>query len=443
MASLFFYSLTHWGAFVILLFSIFYTYFTAIRVSGSANMSIRYRWLLLSVIGQVLILGVFKYLGFFNGVMQGVYALLHKGDWNDWPLLVLPLGISFFTFQSMGYVFDVYYKIRKPEMHLGKYALFVSFFPQIQSGPIGRSKEMMPQWTSISFPSFEQYRWAIQLFVWGLLKKFVVADRLGNYVDEAYESVGNMGTWVWLFILVLYTVQLYADFSAYSDMAIASARMLGIHIPENFAFPYKANNITDFWRRWHLSLSGWLRDYIYTPLMFSKKKWKRWAVVYAIAVTFVICGIWHGANMTFVWFGVVQAMILICEMFTKDRRLVWAEQWGRTYQWASVVLTFWVISFCFILFRADDMHQVGGVLADMGQWNSSLLTTYLAEKNVSKLIGILLLLTMFLWGDERWDRWIKQPQMSMNKSVLAISLMLTVLMALGVFGKNDFIYFQF
>ena len=226
-------------------------------------------------------------------------------------------------------------------------------------------------------------------------------------------------------------------------MAIASARMLGIHIPENFAFPYKANNITDFWRRWHLSLSGWLRDYIYTPLMFSKKKWKRWAVVYAIAVTFVICGIWHGANMTFVWFGVVQAMILIYEMFTKDRRLIWAEQWGRTYQWVSVVVTFWVISFCFILFRADDMHQVASVLADMGQWNSSLLTTYLAEKNVSKLIGILLLLTMFLWGDERWDRWIKQPQMSMNKSVLAISLMLTVLMVLGVFGKNDFIYFQF
>lgn len=443
LASLFFYSLTHWGAFVLLLFTIVLTYFTSDRIAASSTMKIRYRWLILSVSGQILILGLFKYLGFFNGVMSGIYALLRRGEWVDWPALVLPLGISFFTFQSMGYVFDVYYKIRKPETHLGKYALFVSFFPQIQSGPIGRAKEMMPQWTSVPTVHFEKWRWAIHLFVWGLLKKFVVADRLGNYVDDAYGHVGNLGTWVWLFVLALYTVQLYADFSAYSDMAIASAAMLGIHIPENFDFPYKANNVTDFWRRWHLSLSGWLRDYIYTPLLFSKKKWKRWAVVYAIAVTFVICGIWHGANMTFVWFGIVQALILIFELFTKDQRSHWANQWGSLYQLSSVFLTFWIISLCFILFRADDMHQVNGVLLDLTQMNASFLTQYLAEKNISRVLGIILLVGLFLFFDQRLDGLHKQVEMGLRKSGFIIALMLVGLMVFGVFGKNDFIYFQF
>lgn len=140
LASFFFYSLTGIEAFVLLLGSILLTYYNAQKIAESANMTQRYRWLLVSVIGQILILGVFKYLGVFNGLMQGINALLHRGPWQNWELLILPLGISFYTFQSMGYVFDVYYKIRKPEMHLGKYALFVSFFPQIQSGPIGRSK---------------------------------------------------------------------------------------------------------------------------------------------------------------------------------------------------------------------------------------------------------------------------------------------------------------
>ncbi len=426
-----------------LLFSIVFTYFTSGKIAASGTMKIRYRWLLTSVSGQILILGLFKYLGFFNAVMQGVYFLLDKGDWNDWPLLVLPLGISFFTFQSMGYVFDVYYKIRKPETHLGKYALFVSFFPQIQSGPIGRAKEMMPQWTSVPTVHFEKWRWAIHLFVWGLLKKFVVADRLGNYVDDAYGSMDSLGTWVWLFILALYTVQLYADFSAYSDMAIASAAMLGIHIPDNFDFPYKANNVTDFWRRWHLSLSGWLRDYIYTPLLFSKKKWKRWAVVYAIAVTFVICGIWHGANMTFVWFGIVQALILIFELFTKDQRSHWAKKWGSLYHWGSVFLTFWVISFCFILFRADDMQQVQGIMSDLFQLQPALLIQYVTEKNASRVLGIILLVVLFLIFDQRLDTLNKQVDMRLRKSACLLALMLVGLMVFGVFGKNDFIYFQF
>jgi alginate O-acetyltransferase complex protein AlgI len=443
LASFFFYSLTGIAAFVLLFGSILFTYYNAQKIAESGNMTRRYRWLLVSVIGQILILGVFKYLGFFNGLMQGINAMLHRGPWQNWELLILPLGISFYTFQSMGYVFDVYYKIRKPEMHLGKYALFVSFFPQIQSGPIGRSREMMPQWSNIATPHFEDYRWAIQLFVWGLLKKFVIADRLGNYVDEVYADSGSMGTWVWMFALALYTIQLYADFSAYSDMAIASARMLGIRLSENFDFPYKAANITDFWRRWHLSLSGWLRDYIYTPLLFSKKKWKKWAVVYAIGITFVICGIWHGANMTFVWFGILQAAILIFELFTKEWRARQAERFGKLYHGLSVLLTFWVISFCFILFRAENMQQVMVVLKDLTHTDLVSFSNYIAQKNVSRILGVVALVALFLGWNERWDLRLRQANWNNRQSVMALSAMLVLLMIMGVFGKNDFIYFQF
>jgi D-alanyl-lipoteichoic acid acyltransferase DltB (MBOAT superfamily) len=379
-----------------------------------------------------------------NDLIDGLSVWWNAPSLYHFPLLMLPLGISFYTFQSMGYVFDVYYKIRKPEEHLGHYALFVSFFPQIQSGPIGRSKEMLPQWKSIDLPKWETIRMALLLFVWGLLKKFVIADRLGVYVDEVYDAPDQYDGIVWMFILFLYTIQLYADFSAYSDMAIASASVLGIQIPENFQFPYKANNITDFWRRWHLSLSGWLRDYIYTPLLFSKKKWKKWAVVYAIAVTFVICGIWHGPKMTFVLFGIVQAMLLIFEMQTKDWRARLSNHLPHwIYQPFSVALTFVVISFCFILFRAEGLREVNEIFSRLSCWGYSSTMDYFREKNGSILIALLATLGLFLFMDEKISLVIRNQKENPRKLAIYFSIMMVVIMIGMVLGKEQFIYFQF
>jgi D-alanyl-lipoteichoic acid acyltransferase DltB (MBOAT superfamily) len=444
LGSLFFYSLTGWSPLILLLSTIFLTYGTAKWLYIEKKQNNRYRILLVSVITQVVLLGIFKYLGFLNDLIDGLSVWWNAPSLYHFPLLMLPLGISFYTFQSMGYVFDVYYKIRKPEEHLGHYALFVSFFPQIQSGPIGRSKEMLPQWKSIDLPKWETIRMALLLFVWGLLKKFVIADRLGVYVDEVYDAPDQYDGIVWMFILFLYTIQLYADFSAYSDMAIASASVLGIQIPENFQFPYKANNITDFWRRWHLSLSGWLRDYIYTPLLFSKKKWKKWAVIYAIAVTFVICGIWHGPKMTFVIFGFVQAFLLIYEMQSKDWRAKLANRIPkRWYQAMSVLLTFVLISFCFILFRANDLSAVINIFSSISRWDATQAMLYLREKNGTTIVGLLITLFLFLWMDEGISQRIREKK-SKSKTLSLLLAMMVVMIMLGmVLGKEQFIYFQF
>jgi D-alanyl-lipoteichoic acid acyltransferase DltB (MBOAT superfamily) len=344
----------------------------------------------------------------------------------------------------MGYVFDVYYKIRKPENHFGHYALFVSFFPQIQSGPIGRSKEMLPQWLKISRPTWLDVRFSILLFSWGVLKKLVIADRLGNYVDEVYQQPDAHGTFVWLFILALYTFQLYADFSAYTDMAIASARVLGIKISENFMYPYKANNITDFWRRWHLSLSNWLRDYVYTPLLFSKKKWKKGAVLFAIAVTFVICGIWHGPKMTFVVFGILQAAFLIFEMLTKESRASWSQYvHPKLYQSVSVMLTFSVISFCFIFFRAENMEMVRQIFHQILNFNNMGWMDYVHQKNGSMLLGILAMIILFVLLDSRISEGIRKNDGSFLGMTIFNACLWVIIVLAGVFGREVFIYFQF
>jgi alginate O-acetyltransferase complex protein AlgI len=444
IASLFFYLVASKWAIFLLIFTIIWTFKMGSVLANEKVQKVRYRYLLFSCLVQVLILGAFKYLGFFNECIAEIAHWSNQSNYFQWPSLIMPLGISFFTFQSMGYVFDVYYNIRKPETHLGHYALFVSFFPQIQSGPIGRSKEMLPQWKEIKLPKWEIIRMALVLFLWGLVKKFVIADRLGIYVDEVYLNASLHGTAVWIFILFLYTFQLYTDFSAYSDMAMASAKCLGIEISENFMYPYKANNITDFWRRWHLSLSNWLRDYIYTPLLFSKKKWKKGAVVYAIAITFFICGIWHGPKMTFVYFGILQATLLIYEMQSKSlRESVSKRMNGRVYQALSVVLTFFVISLCFIFFRADDLHQVGIIFQQLFHLNFIQDLAYFKTKNISAILGLILLLILFIKWDQSIAEQIRNRESTGFRMMMITAILLVILMLGMVLGKEQFIYFQF
>ncbi len=440
LASYFFYSLTGWIPLLLLMFTTIFTFQIGKWLGNEKDQNKRYCILLFGITIQVLQLSLFKYLGFF----ESLFSLLGNQQNVSWPQLILPLGISFYTFQSMGYVFDVYYKIRKPELHLGYYSLYVSFFPQIQSGPIGRSKKMLPQLAMIPDLDGDKFRYYISLFAWGLMKKLVIADRLGNYIDPIYNSPNGHGAWIWSWTLVLYTFQLYTDFSAYSDMARAIAGFVGVEIPENFMYPYKATNITDFWRRWHLSLSGWLRDYIYTPVMFAFKKYKEGAIVLAIVITFFICGVWHGPKMTFVIFGLLQAMLLLFEYFTKNlREGIQSRMSNGLYQYISVALTFVVISFCFILFRADDMNVVAAIGHEFLNWDLGLFKAYIIEKNLSKLLGLSILLLLFVVFEERVELMMKKADNSPRLQMILVSLLLISIGVLGVLGKEEFIYFQF
>jgi D-alanyl-lipoteichoic acid acyltransferase DltB (MBOAT superfamily) len=396
---------------------------------------------------NLLILVVFKYFGFFNELI-GLFDKLIKGNIHfRLPEFLLPVGISFYTFQSIGYLLDVYFKIRKPEPHFGKYAVFVSFFPQILSGPIGRSNQLLPQINTPAKVGWSDVENGIGRFMWGLFKKVVIADRIGVLVDDVYGNVGAHQGMVFWFITFLYAFQLYADFSGYTDMAIGIARICGIKLEENFDFPFISKNVTEFWRRWHLSLSNWLRDYLYTPILFSKKKWGKKAVIYAIFLTFLICGLWHGAKLTFVIFGILQGMLLTWDMLTRDKRLVLMKKIPlKLYMFFSWALTFVFISFCFIFFRAETTPDALLVVKREFTTFTAIgdFKNFILQQNGSRVIFSLLLVALFFMSDKRMTKLFREetPTQANLRSVMW-GILFALVLVFGTFGKANFIYFKF
>lgn len=446
-ASFFFYAWEKPVYLCLLISTILVTYYSAIKMeTHSKDQKIRKRYLYLAIVFNLGVLIIFKYLGFFTDIISGV-AGIFSSDLKFEPLkLLLPIGISFYTFQSIGYSLDVYFGLRKSEKHLGYFGLFVSFFPQILSGPIGRSSELFPQIHQEKQFSWDNMGYGIQRFTWGLFKKIVIADRLDAIVNVIYGNIeGYQGSVLWLGTF-LFAFQLYADFSAYTDMAIGVARIFGFKLAENFDFPFISKSITEFWRRWHLSLSAWLRDYLYTPIQFSKKKWKQGATVYAIFLTFFICGLWHGAKFTFVMFGIIQAVALTYEMLTREKRKQWRETIPPIiYDSLSWLITFGITLISFVFFRADTTYDAFLLLKKqfVSFYDLNALTQFVAYIGGVKFLFSMLLLLLFILTD-RWFSSSFQKQKK-NPYVLnaMVSFLVVIIMLFGTFGKVNFIYFQF
>lgn len=447
VASLVFYGWAKPAYLMLLGLTIGVNYYCALSMEqNKKNLPVR-RWLLyVAMFVNLGVLIVFKYLGFFSEIALAIAGLFHAGAGFKPLELLLPIGISFYTFQSIGYILDVYYGVRKPEKHFGYFALFVSFFPQILSGPIGRSNHLLPQISQPKTFSYDNLGYGLQRFAWGLFKKLVIADRLDAYVNDIYNNVHDYpGSVLWLGTF-LFAFQLYCDFSGYTDMAIGLARMFGYNLLENFNFPFISQNVTEFWRRWHISLSAWLRDYLYTPIQFSKKKWKKGATVYAISLTFLICGLWHGAKFTFVMFGVFQSAALVYEMLTRDAR----QRWSNTvtpylYKPASWLITFVFTLVSFVFFRANTTPDAFFVLKNqfVNFWDVRAVLDFIQAHGGSKFIFSLGLLGAFILGDFFLSTTIQKQ----DKPAYALNFIFTSLVVLillfGSFGKVDFIYFQF
>jgi len=447
VASLFFYAWEKPIYLGLLMTTILVTFYSAIKMEKfKKQMNIKMGFLYLALFFNLGILIIFKYLGFFTDITNQLAGLLTSNFTVISIKLMLPIGISFYTFQSIGYSLDVYYGLRKPEKHIGYFSLFVSFFPQILSGPIGRSSELFPQIHQSQNFSWDNIGYGIQRFTWGLFKKIVIADRLDVYVNSIYGNIdGYQGSVLWLGTL-LFAFQLYADFSAYTDMAIGVARFFGFKLAENFDFPFISKSVTEFWRRWHISLSNWLRDYLYTPLQFSKKKWKQWATVYAIFLTFFICGLWHGAKMTFVIFGVIQAMALTYEMLMRNKRLAWSKSYPPLlYNGFSWVLTFVFTLLSFVFFRADATPEAFLLIKKLGTsfYDIHAVKNFVVEAGGIKFFFSMLLLLFFILTDKLFTLSFANQ----TKKTVVLNLMVSALMVLvllfGTFGKVNFIYFQF
>ncbi|HEX8269453.1 MAG TPA: MBOAT family protein [Flavobacterium sp.] len=393
-------------------------------------------YLVLSVVLNLCFLGYFKYTNFLIDNYNGLFS-------GDVPFhdIILPVGISFYTFQSMSYIIDIYRKELTPTKNILDYMFFVSFFPQLVAGPIVRASDFIPQIYKKLNLTRDDVNTALFLIIGGLIKKTFISDYISlNFVDRVFDSPNSYTAFENLMASYGYSLQIYCDFSGYSDMAIGIALLMGFKLPENFRTPYKSASITEFWRRWHISLSTWLRDYLYISLGGNRKGKVRTYV--NLFLTMLLGGLWHGASWKFVIWGVLHGLALVVERFFKSRlklpqnRLAWL---------VRVILTYHFVVFAWIFFRARDFATAFEVIGNIGklQFNLEQWATIISGyRNV-----FLVMLIGFAWHflPSKWIGFMKSSfdKLPIVLKALVLALTYWVVYATMTSGPQPFIYFQF
>jgi len=332
------------------------------RIFAGKSKKVKRNLLLLSLFIDVGLLLFFKYTNFFLNIFFNITS----GESSPFVLdLITPIGISYFIFKTMSYIIDVYKKnIDRPETNYVNYLLYVSFFPNILSGPILRSGELLPQFRKTLGFDKEFVSKAMLLIMTGLFKKIVIADVLAvNLVDRVFDSYEYFSSFEYLMAGYGYLVQLYFDFSGYTDLVIGIAMLLGFTSSPNFNKPFLAQNVTEFWRRWHLTLSNWLRDYIFSPLSIKLRNGGKAGLLFSVFITFLLCGLWHDANLTFVVWGALHGLIMGWDILTRRGRMIVQKKINKPfYKVISIFITFNVLMFTFIIFRAPDITVAATML---------------------------------------------------------------------------------
>ena len=382
---------------------------------------------------------VFKYYNFLNDSLSAGLAAIGLKFAMPGLNWAVPVGISFFTFQAVGYMLDVYHGRVKAEKNLLDYVLFVSFFPQVTSGPISTAEDLMPQIKTTHTFDYEQGKQGLKQLLWGMFIKLVVADRLGMFVDTVYGDYVHYSGMACFVASVFYTVQIYCDFAGYSLMAIGIARTLGFNLIDNFRRPYLAASITDFWKRWHISLTRWLTRQVYIPLGGSRCSKPR--TYWNILVTFLVSGIWHGANWTFIFWGVMHGVLQIIE-----KALGWQKYEGKNWvvRMVRIALTFLLVNIAWVFFRMPSIEDafavIGKMLVEPGSVDLSAVFGT-ASCAVMAAIGLLTLLFKDL-KDEFWKdkmEWLQRPICRWACYVFLFCMII----AIGVLDSSQFIYVSF
>ncbi|WP_193335461.1 MBOAT family O-acyltransferase [Devosia beringensis] len=405
--------------------------------------------------GIVLLLAnlcVFKYAPFFNSVLGPMVG------WSgaDHPLipLLMPLGISFYTFQLIGYLIDIY-RGDKAERHFGLFSLYVMFFPKVISGPIERSKNLLPQLHALPNFSYPLAIAGMQLMLWGAFKKVVVADRIAPFVDRVYSAPQDFDGVATMFATWLYAFQLYFDFSGYTDMALGASMVLGIKLMQNFDRPYFAVSVQDFWKRWHISLTSWLTDYVYTPI--TRSKWIRIKlynlILIALMSTFLISGFWHGSQWNYVaWGGLHGAYIVISLLvqkpWNKFAKNVGLTRFPRSYTAFKIARTFSLVCFAYILFRAanmgDALYMMGNLWTGWDDIAGSLRSVLQGDTRAMalSLLGIVIVMAPECFQHRKLGDVVTQPLWRTWGLHYALALSIVLLGAFDGMGQQ-FIYFRF
>ncbi len=434
VASIVFYA--HWNSLLVLLilFSALFDFQMARWIEASQSPFRRKALLTVSICTSLGLLAYFKYTGF---LINAVYSVAHSlGVESSAPVfqLVLPLGISFYTFETISYVVDVYQGRIKAERNFQDYALFLMFFPHLIAGPIVRPGHFLPQVKRIKYLNWQRVQSGIQLFLLGLIKKAVIADQLANLVDPVFASPGaySSGT-LWAAVLC-YSIQIYCDFSGYSDMAIGLAHALGFHLPVNFNMPYFALNVADFWRRWHISLSTWLRDYLYIPMGGNRRGSAR--MYRNIMVTMLLGGLWHGAGWTFIFWGFYHGLLL-----SVHRAIRWPAWLGnKMFVPFRILATFLFVCIGWVFFRAKSLSDAWLILYRMFVPAQGLELPPHVATAVAAVFALVFLAHMLSLVVD-WGELLRRTPIQVVGAVVAIGFILAQLLTPDSGGA--FIYFQF
>lgn len=425
---------------LILFFLIGIDFFAALWIERSRG-SARKRWLVASIVANVAMLACFKYLNFLiensNEVLSHVG--LHPTGWRfPWAL---PIGLSFHTFQSMAYTIEVYLGRQKAERHLGIYALYVLYFPQMVAGPIERPQNLLERFHSPIRLEPDGFAAGARLVAWGFFKKLVVADHMSDYVTSAYAPGANPDGWTLLFAMYFFAFQIYCDFSGYTDIARGIAKTMGIDLMVNFDRPYVSQNPSEFWRRWHISLSSWFRDYVFIPLGGSRSS--TIGVLSNFMIVFLLSGLWHGAAWTFVIWGACHGLAVAIHwlVFRKPKG---APPPGRIRKALNIAFTFNLVSLLWIFFRAQSASQAFHVVGSIfSPGPVSGLARVLGTFEVRFALGIIAVFEAVQWAvaNPAVTGWFRRQGRPLRWTVWY--LLVACILLLGRFGNEQFIYFQF
>ena len=452
-ASYFFYMIWNPPLIFLILFTTAVSYVSAIIIEKTENKARKKFWLAMTLITSLGVLFFFKYFNFLADSAISVWNFF-GGNADDLVLkLILPVGISFYTFQTLSYVIDVYRGDIKAERHFGWYALFVSFFPQLVAGPIERPDNLLPQLKADHKLEASNAFAGIQKMAVGFFKKIVVADLIAEFVNSVYNSPESATGFGIVIASVLFSVQIYCDFSGYTDIAIGCARVMGIRLMQNFNRPYQARSIKEFWARWHISLSTWFRDYLYIPLGGNRCSKARH--FFNIFVVFFVSGLWHGASWTFVVWGVLHGVYQIVGALTKKpRERIYKALKIKTESLAFVLWqrfwTFVLVCFSWIFFRANRFSDALLLIQRLfTEWNTGFFTETLSSMGITVtavLVTLLSVLIMSMLDTITNDEKIGESGTA-SRQYTALWILFVVAIAwcllLSVGGASAFIYFQF
>ena len=448
-ASCYFYMFFKAVYILILFFTIIIDYFAGILLENEQNAKRKKWWLIASLIANIGVLAIFKYYNFLNGNLSGLCSLLGVENQIPYLSILLPIGLSFHTFQAMSYTIEVYRGNQKAERHFGIYSLYVMFYPQLVAGPIERPQNMLYQFYEKHFFDYQRAVEGLRMILWGMFKKVVIADRLSVFVDTVYDHPNDYHGFQTILATVFFSFQIFCDFSAYSDIALGSAKVMGFDLMVNFNRPYFSKSISEFWRRWHISLSTWFRDYLYFSLGGNRVSKTR--SYFNQFIVFAVSGLWHGANWTFVIWGALHGFYLVFARITEKFRINLRATIGISKnefvnKSVQASITFALVAFAWIFFRAANFSTAVTIIKNSLHVSKSQLGLYMLGNDTYNFV-LCFVFIAFMEGIH-WLMRKGDVNELLNKQPIALRWLVYVFFILliinfGEFGDKQFIYFQF